>query len=153
MTQANEATPLEPELVVLPEDALDVDPRLAGRATQAGSPKTRILLANPLNANDWEDLTAQRRAARDLNVEGVMLKRRDAPYVVGRKKGNWWKWKIEPLTVDAVLIYAQRGSGKRASLYTDYTFGVWDDGKLFFSQKLFRSQRRRDSPSRRVGST
>jgi DNA ligase-1 len=60
-------------------------------------------------------------------VEGFMLKRLDSPYRVGRQRGDWWKWKIEPYTVDAVLINAQRGSGKRASLYTDYTFGVWDD--------------------------
>jgi len=60
-------------------------------------------------------------------VEGFMLKRRNSPYRVGRQRGDWWKWKIEPYTVDAVLINAQRGSGKRASLYTDYTFGVWDD--------------------------
>jgi DNA ligase-1 len=59
-----------------------------------------------------------------------MLKRRDSAYGVGRIRGPWWKWKIDPYTVDAVLIYAQRGSGRRASLYTDYTFGVWDDGKL-----------------------
>lgn len=59
-----------------------------------------------------------------------MIKRLDSPYLAGRKRGNWWKWKIEPFTVDAVLIYAQRGSGKRASLYTDYTFGVWSEGRL-----------------------
>jgi DNA ligase 1 len=59
-----------------------------------------------------------------------MLKRRDAPYGVGRRKGAWWKWKVEPFTIDAVLIYAQRGHGRRASLYTDYTFGVWKDGEL-----------------------
>src|SRR5688500_1773501 len=56
-----------------------------------------------------------------------MIKRLDSPYRVGRVRGDWWKWKIDPYTVDAVLIYAQRGSGKRASLYTDYTFGIWDD--------------------------
>jgi DNA ligase-1 len=59
-----------------------------------------------------------------------MLKRLDSPYRVGRPRGDWWKWKIHPFTIDAVLIYAQRGSGKRASLYTDYTFGVWDGGRL-----------------------
>jgi len=59
-----------------------------------------------------------------------MLKRHESPYRVGRQRGDWWKWKIQPHTVDAVLITAQRGSGKRASLYTDYTFGLWDDGKL-----------------------
>jgi ATP-dependent DNA ligase len=59
-----------------------------------------------------------------------MLKRLDSPYGVGRKRGDWWKWKIEPHTMDAVLIYAQPGSGKRASLLTDYTFGVWHEGRL-----------------------
>ena len=68
--------------------------------------------------------------SRSRAVEGLMLKRRASPYGVGRTRGDWWKWKIEPFTVDAVLIYAQRGSGKRASLYTDYTFGVWDGGEL-----------------------
>jgi len=59
-----------------------------------------------------------------------MLKRRGSPYRVGRQRGDWWKWKIDPYTIDAVLIYAQPGNGKRASLYTDYTFGVWKEGKL-----------------------
>src|SRR5688572_2252077 len=59
-----------------------------------------------------------------------MLKRKAAAYGVGRVRGDWWKWKVEPFTVDAVLIYARRGSGKRASLYTDYTFGIWDGGRL-----------------------
>ena len=59
-----------------------------------------------------------------------MLKRLASPYRVGRQKGDWWKWKIDPYTVDAVLIYAERGHGRRASLYTDYTFGVWDGGRL-----------------------
>ena len=67
-----------------------------------------------------------------------MLKRRTSPYRVGRQKGDWWKWKIDPHTVDAVLIYAQRGSGKRASLYTDYTFGVWNDqGELIPFAKAY----------------
>jgi DNA ligase 1 len=56
-----------------------------------------------------------------------MLKRRDSPYRVGRQRGDWWKWKVDPYTIDAVLIYAARGSGRRASLYTDYTFGIWDE--------------------------
>lgn len=59
-----------------------------------------------------------------------MLKRRTGPYRAGRRRGDWWKWKIDPLTVDAVLIYAQAGSGRRANLFTDYTFAVWDDGGL-----------------------
>jgi DNA ligase-1 len=66
-----------------------------------------------------------------------MLKRLDSPYQVGRKKGLWWKWKIEPMTVDCVLMYAMRGSGKRASLYTDYTFGVWNGDELVSFAKAY----------------
>ena len=87
------------------------------------------LLPSPvLQGTDWADLARQREAARSLGVEGMMLKGRSAQYGVGRTRdvGVWWKWKIDPLTVDAVLIYAQRGHGRRASLYSDYTFAVWD---------------------------
>ena len=87
------------------------------------------LIASPvLMGADWADLAHQREAARELGVEGLMLKGRDARYGVGRTKdvGTWWKWKIDPLSVDAVLIYAQRGHGRRASLYSDYTFAVWN---------------------------
>ncbi len=94
------------------------------------SPNNSLLLSQRVKASSWQELADLRETARSQNVEGLMLKRLDSPYVVGRKKGVWWKWKIDPLTVDAVLIYAQRGSGKRASLYTDYTFGVWSEGKL-----------------------
>jgi DNA ligase-1 len=80
-----------------------------------------------VDAVSWDELARLRGESRDRKVEGFMLKRRGSPYRVGRKRGDWWKWKIEPYTVDAVMIYAQRGSGKRASLYTDYTFAVWDD--------------------------
>jgi DNA ligase-1 len=71
-----------------------------------------------------------RGTARARGVEGLMIKRRSSPYGVGRKRGDWWKWKIAPHTIDAVLIYAQPGSGKRASLLTDYTFGVWSGDEL-----------------------
>ena len=87
------------------------------------------LLPSPmLTGVEWTDLARQREAARSMGVEGMMLKRRDAQYGVGRTKdvGVWWKWKIDPLSIDAVLIYAQRGHGRRASLYSDYTFAVWD---------------------------
>lgn len=87
------------------------------------------LLPSPmLTGTGWPDLARQREAARTMGVEGMMLKRRDAQYGVGRTKdvGVWWKWKIDPLSVDAVLIYAQRGHGRRASLFSDYTFAVWD---------------------------
>ena len=90
----------------------------------------RILLSPAVHADDWEGVVQAHRDARGRGAEGLMLKRLDAPYGVGRRKGGWWKWKVEPFTIDAVLIYAQRGSGRRASLYTDYTFGVWKDGEL-----------------------
>jgi DNA ligase 1 len=89
-----------------------------------------LRLSTELVAQDWDDLKRLRDEARSRQVEGVMLKRRDSAYGVGRPKGDWWKWKISPYTIDAVLIYAQRGHGRRASLYTDYTFGVWSAGEL-----------------------
>ncbi|MGE8497641.1 MAG: ATP-dependent DNA ligase [Pseudomonas sp.] len=89
----------------------------------------RLQLSPQLTGEDWQDLARQREASRQLGVEGMMLKRRDSLYGVGRTRdlGLWWKWKIDPFSVDAVLIYAQRGHGRRASLYSDYTFAVWDD--------------------------
>lgn len=88
-------------------------------------------MASPtVSADSWEELARRRQEAREHGVEGLMLKRLDSPYQIGRKKGAWWKWKIEPFTLDAVLMYAMRGSGKRASLYTDYTFGVWQEDTL-----------------------
>jgi len=88
-----------------------------------------VLLASPLlTGTCWHSLAEQREASRRLGVEGMMLKARDGLYGVGRTKdmGVWWKWKVDPFSVDAVLIYAQRGHGRRASLYSDYTFAVWD---------------------------
>ena len=87
------------------------------------------LRLSPLIAGaSWDQLAALRAGSRARGVEGMMLKARDAAYGVGRTKdvGTWWKWKIEPYTIDAVLIYAQSGHGRRASLYTDYTFALWD---------------------------
>ncbi|SFG80303.1 ATP-dependent DNA ligase [Pseudomonas sp. NFACC45] len=92
--------------------------------------RSAVLLPSPIvTGDDWFDLARQREASRSLGVEGMMLKARDALYGVGRTKdmGVWWKWKIDPFSVDAVLIYAQRGHGRRASLYSDYTFAVWDN--------------------------
>ena len=77
------------------------------------------------------ELSAIRDGTRAASIEGLMLKRADSPYVPGRPKGQWWKWKRDPLTVDAVMMYAQRGHGKRSSYYSDYTFGLWrEDGEL-----------------------
>lgn len=88
-----------------------------------------VLQPSPLlTGATWQDLAQQREASRSLGVEGMMLKNRQGLYGVGRTKdmGLWWKWKVDPFSVDAVLIYAQRGHGRRASLYSDYTFAVWD---------------------------
>lgn len=89
-----------------------------------------IAVSPELRPKTWEEAATHREHSRKNNVEGLMLKRTDAPYEVGRTTGVWWKWKIEPYTCDAVLIYAQRGHGRRASLYTDYTFAAWNDGDL-----------------------
>jgi len=75
--------------------------------------------------NSWEEVAAERLQAREMRSEGLMLKRKSSPYQVGRKKGDWWKWKLEPLVIDAVLTYAMRGSGRRSNLFTDYTFALW----------------------------
>lgn len=102
-----------------------------GGAGPHDSPEYGVLRPSPMvTAESWEALADQRRESRSRGVEGLMLKRASSAYGVGRKRGDWWKWKIEPYTIDAVLIYAQPGSGKRASLLTDYTFGVWHEGEL-----------------------
>lgn len=90
----------------------------------------RISPSETLTESSWEELAERRAGSRELNVEGLMLKPLDSPYATGRVTGVWWKWKIEPYTVDCVLLYAQRGHGRRANLYTDYTFAVWDGPDL-----------------------
>ncbi len=92
--------------------------------------------SSQVRAPDWETLAVARAGSRAMGTEGLMLKRRDSAYGVGRTKGAWWKWKIEPYTLDAVLVYAQKGHGKRASLYTDYTFAVWDSAPEQEGRKL-----------------
>jgi DNA ligase-1 len=90
-----------------------------------------ILQVSPLVlATTWEELAAARADSRQRNVEGLMLKALDSSYGTGRQRGAWWKWKIEPHSFDAVMIYAQPGQGRRSNLYTDYTFGVWRDQEL-----------------------
>jgi DNA ligase-1 len=88
----------------------------------------RFDLSILIEAESFEALDEMRLGVRDEGVEGMMLKRRDSPYVAGRKTGLWYKWKRDPLTADCVLMYAQRGSGKRSSYYSDYTFGCWAEG-------------------------
>lgn len=87
-------------------------------------------ITESVEAADWKHLAEVRGQSRALGVEGFMLKRLDSPYRVGRHRGDWWKWKIDPLTIEAVLLYAQKGTGKRANLFTDYTFAVWKSGEL-----------------------
>ena len=89
-----------------------------------------IRLSPQLTFPTWDALADQRATAREAQAEGVMLKRADSPYLAGRKKGDWWKWKLDPLTIDAVMIYAQSGSGRRANLFTDFTFAVWNGNDL-----------------------
>lgn len=90
----------------------------------------RLPVSPVVPAATWEDLATARGEARERNVEGFMLKRLESPYLTGRKRGDWWKWKIDPFTVDAVLLYAHPGHGRRSSLYTDYTFAVWNGTEL-----------------------
>jgi len=91
----------------------------------------RFDVSQLIEAKSFEELEDLRLNARDVSIEGIMLKRRDSPYVGGRRAGLWYKWKRDPLTADCVLMYAQRGSGKRSSYYSDYTFGCWtDEGEL-----------------------
>lgn len=78
----------------------------------------------------WDQLAHERSRSREFLSEGIMLKRKDSEYRNGRRRGDWWKWKIDPFTVDAVMIYAMRGHGRRANLYTDYTFAVWEGDQL-----------------------
>ena len=93
-------------------------------------PEAPLRLSPAVPFADWPTLAAERETSRDRHAEGLMLKRLDSPYLSGRKKGDWWKWKIDPLTIDAVMIYAQQGSGRRANLFTDYTFAVWSGNDL-----------------------
>jgi DNA ligase-1 len=96
-----------------------------------------IQLSLTIQASGWDELIALRQDSRDMGSEGLMLKRKASPYQVGRKVGDWWKWKIEPMVIDAVLIYAQKGHGRRSNLYTDYTFAVKEGDKLVTFTKAY----------------
>jgi DNA ligase 1 len=86
-------------------------------------------LSERKNLNSWEDVATERMRAREMKSEGLMIKNKNSTYQVGRKKGDWWKWKLEPLVIDAVLTYAMRGSGRRSNLFTDYTFALWQNNE------------------------
>lgn len=122
---------------LLEQDGRDIrtEPYAARRAALealvgALPPDAPVRLSPLLEFESWETLADTRAAAREAGAEGVMLKRRDAPYRDGRRRGDWWKWKVDPLTIDAVMIYAQSGHGRRANLFTDFTFAVRDGEAL-----------------------
>jgi DNA ligase-1 len=102
---------------------------------QANHPKFK--LSETLPFGSWEELARVRKNAREVQTEGLMLKKKDSLYETGRKRGAWWKWKLDPLHIDGVLIYAQKGHGKRADLFTDYTFGIWDGEVLVSFAKAY----------------
>jgi DNA ligase-1 len=128
VTQARQSAPASPPALVAPEPQLL--PLDADGASSETAQAPALQVSARVAAAGWDALATLRRESRDRGVEGLMLKRLDSAYGVGRKRGDWWKWKIDPHVIDAVLIYAQPGSGKRASLLTDYTFGLWHDGEL-----------------------
>ncbi len=100
-------------------------------------PHAAILLSPLVKFSSWHELANERQKSRELQCEGLMIKNIHSPYGVGRKKGQWWKWKIEPYSIDAVLTFAMRGHGRRANLYTDYTFGLWENGELVTFAKAY----------------
>lgn len=121
---------------LLEQDGVDVrsrplaERRAALESLVAQLADDRLQLSPRLQPRDWSEAAAERSHSRELGVEGLMLKRLDAAYGIGReRKAGWWKWKVDPYTIDAVLIAAQPGSGRRANLLTDYTFGIWRRGK------------------------
>jgi DNA ligase-1 len=101
----------------------------------AGHPQ--LVLSPVVDFSTWDELANQREGARERGSEGIMLKRKESPYQVGRKRGDWWKWKIDPLVIDAVLVYAQKGHGRRSNLYTDYTFAVRNGDQLVTFTKAY----------------
>ena len=108
-----------------------IDRRAALETLLADLPEDVPIRPSPaLPFDNWAQLAKTRAKARDMKAEGLMIKRLDSPYLSGRKKGDWWKWKLDPMTVDAVMIYAQQGHGRRANLFTDFTFAVWQGNDL-----------------------
>jgi len=115
------------------EDLRDLpfaDRRRRLEAWYAEAPPPRLDLSPLIPFDSWDELKKLREGARERGIEGIMLKRADSVYIAGRPKGPWFKWKRGALTIDTVLMYAQRGHGKRSSFYSDYTFGAWNGGSL-----------------------
>lgn len=111
--------------------SLSLDARRAyGKSLVEEMKHPKLLFSEAVNFTTWEELMLLQNDARAMDAEGFMIKRKSSTYQVGRKRGDWWKWKVEPLSIDAVLVYAQKGHGRRADLYTDYTFAIWQEDKL-----------------------
>ncbi|WP_108482322.1 ATP-dependent DNA ligase [Oceaniglobus ichthyenteri] len=100
-------------------------------------PEAPVRLPPRISFANWDELARIRETSRENSAEGLMLKRKESPYLTGRKKGDWWKWKIAPLTIDAVMIYAQQGHGRRANLFTDFTFAVRDGDNMIPFTKAY----------------
>ena len=116
---------------LLEENGLDLRSQpLAQRRRRLEKLSHPFLLSAVLNVSDWDEVEQLRQNARARRAEGVMIKRLDSPYRVGRKKGDWFKFKLDPLSLDVVLMYGQAGHGNRANLFSDYTLGVWQDDQL-----------------------
>ncbi|MGB0934126.1 MAG: ATP-dependent DNA ligase [Lishizhenia sp.] len=96
-----------------------------------------LMLSKTVVLDSWSQLKEEQKKAREEGTEGLMLKRLSSAYEIGRKKGNWWKWKVDPYTIDAVMTYAMRGHGRRATLYTDLTFGLWENNELVTFAKAY----------------
>lgn len=96
-----------------------------------------LLASESIDFTNWDELIEIRKKSRSQKTEGLMLKKKDSIYESGRKRGSWWKWKIAPLTIDGVMIYAQKGHGRRADLYSDYTFAVWNEDELIPFAKAY----------------
>lgn len=104
---------------------------------QVNGEQVPLLLSKVMQFSSWEKVALEREKAQEKRSEGLMIKHKESPYAVGRKKGTWWKWKTDPKTIDAVLTYAMRGHGRRTNLYTDYTFGLWQDNELVTFAKAY----------------
>ena len=132
----------EVPVVVLAYDVLEIEGRdvrgeplswrreTLAQLLQSARAESRVLLSPTIALTSWDEARSAHASARDERAEGLMLKRLDGAYGVGRRKGGWWKWKVQPFSVDAVMVYAQAGHGRRALLHTDYTFAVWDGEAL-----------------------
>ena len=101
------------------------------------NPHENIRVSEKIQFENWDELAEIRSQSRENNSEGLMLKQKNSHYHSGRKKGDWWKWKVDALTIDAVLIYAQKGSGRRSGYYTDYTFAVKKEDQLVTIAKAY----------------